>query len=479
MSYRTVIGLEIHVELLTKSKIFCSCSTEFGSEPNTQCCPVCLGLPGALPVLNKKVVEYCIKAGLALNCHITNTIKMDRKNYFYPDLVKGYQITQYNEPLCRNGYVEIDIEKDRKKVRIRRIHIEEDTGKSIHLDDDSTLIDYNRSGVPLIEIVTEPDISSPGEASLFLEKLKSILKYIGVSDCKMEEGSLRCDININVVEEKTGKTSEITEIKNLNSFKSVVRALEYEEKRHIKLLNKGLNTKRETRRWNEDRNETIMMRTKEDIEDYRYFRESDIVEIDIDPNWTQEIKQQLPELPHIRKERFIREYKIPEYDAEIITKSKELADYYEETVKYVKNPKQVSNWIMGDVLRKVKEKNIKITSLKIKPKDLAQLIKFINSGSISNNIAREVLNEMFNEGKSPEDIIKNKELTQINDESILNEIIDKILNKNEKSVEDYLNGKNKALGFLVGQVMKATKGKANPILVNRLLLNKICKKKAR
>ncbi|RKD28996.1 Asp-tRNA(Asn)/Glu-tRNA(Gln) amidotransferase subunit GatB [Thermohalobacter berrensis] len=473
MSYNTIIGLEIHAELMTKSKIFCDCSTEFGGEVNTHCCPICLGLPGTLPVLNKKVVEYGMKAGLALNCNISEKTKMDRKNYFYPDLVKGYQISQYDMPLCKEGYVEIETEKGKKKIRIRRVHIEEDTGKSIHSIDGGSLLDYNRSGVPLIEIVTEPDMNSPEEAKMFLDKLKSILQYIEVSDCKMEEGSLRVDININVVDEEKGSKTTITELKNLNSFKAAVKAMEYEEKRHKKLLEEGKDTRRETRRWDESKNETIVMRVKENVEDYRYFPEPDIVELEIDREWVENIRENLPELPHVKKERFIKEYGLPEYDAEVITSSRALANFYEETNNYAKDPKQISNWIMGDVLRRLNEEEMEIEDIKFTPKDLADLLKLINEGKINNKIGKKVLRTMFEEGKDPNTIVKEKGLIQITDENKLREIVENVIAENEQSVIDYRNGKDRALGYLVGQVMKATRGKANPQMVNKLILEMI------
>ncbi|MCR2044618.1 Asp-tRNA(Asn)/Glu-tRNA(Gln) amidotransferase subunit GatB [Anaerosalibacter massiliensis] len=476
MAYKTIIGLEIHSELMTNSKIFCNCTTEFGGDINTHCCPVCLGLPGALPVINKKVVEYGIRAGIAFHSDIARETKMDRKNYFYPDLVKGYQISQDNIPLCSGGFIEVEKKDGPKEIRIRRIHIEEDTGKSVHSEDGGSLLDYNRSGVPLIEIVTEPDMNSPEEVKEFLEKLKATLEYIEVSDVKMEEGSLRCDVNINVVEEETGVKTSITELKNLNSFKAVVKALEYEEKRHIELLKEGKENLKETRRWDEVNNETIVMRIKEGAADYRYFPEPDLVKMEIEEEWIESIKKNLPELPHDKKERFMKEYDIPEYDAGVLTQSKYLAAFYEETVKYSDDPKQVSNWIMGDVLRRINDEEIEIKDLKFTSKDLGELLKLIEDGKISNNIGKKVLRDMFDTGKSPSTIVKEKGLIQISDEGALKEIVEKVIKNNEQSIMDYKNGKDRALGFLVGQVMKETRGKANPQLANKLILEIINEK---
>lgn len=475
MAYKTIIGLEIHVELATNTKMFCACPNTFGGEANTHCCPVCLGLPGSLPVINKTAIEYAIKAGIAFNCKINTKTKMDRKNYYYADLVKGYQISQDDIPLCEGGYIEIELEDGVKKINLQRIHIEEDTGKLTHTMDGDTLIDYNRSGVPLIEIVTRPDMNTPEEARLFLEKLRSTLKYIEVSDCKMEEGSLRCDININVVDTETGAKTNITEIKNLNSFKGAVKAMEFEEKRHIQLLKEGKNTVRETRRWDEVKNETVTMREKGEAEDYRYAVDGDLAPIEIPDTWIEEIRNKLPELPHHKKERFMRQYNLSEYDAGVLTASKDLASFYEETLKYIDDTKLVSNWIMGDVLRRLKDEEVEIEDTKLSPKALGQLLSLIKSGKINNNTGKKVLREVFETGKDPEVIVKEKGLIQITDESQILEVVEKVLSENQQSVIDYKNGKDRALGFLVGQVMKATKGKANPQLVNKMILDLINK----
>lgn len=475
MGYKTIVGLEIHSELLTDSKIFCSCSTEFGGDVNSHCCPVCLGLPGSLPVLNKRVVEYGIRAGLAFDCDISNYTKMDRKNYYYPDLVKGYQISQYDYPLCNEGYIEVDSEEGKKKIRLIRIHIEEDTGKSIHSIDGGTLLDYNRAGVPLIEIVSQPDMNSPEEVKNFLEKLKSILQYIEVSDCKMEEGSLRCDVNINVMNEETGEKTIVTEVKNLNSFKAAVKSIEYEEKRHIALLEKGENTRRETRRWDDTKNETVLMRVKEDASDYRFFPEPDIVDMNISNEWIDEIENSLPELPEAKIQRFIKEYDLPEYDASVLTATRSLANFYEKTVEYSNDPKQVSNWIMGDILRRLKDEDMEIEDMRFGEKELADLLKLIEDGKISNNIGKKVLRTMFEEGGDPNTIVKEKGLIQINDEDEIKKKVLEIVEANPQSIEDYKNGKDRALGFLVGQVMKATRGKANPQLVNKMIVEELNK----
>lgn len=476
MNYEAVIGLEVHAELLTKTKIFCNCTTEFGGEPNTHVCPVCLGLPGTLPVLNKKVVEYAVKAGLALNCEISKFSKMDRKNYFYPDLPKAYQISQYDLPLCKNGYVEIETSDGvKKKIGLTRIHIEEDAGKLMHENVDGSLVDYNRTGVPLIEIVSEPDMRTPEEAYLYLTKLKSVLEYSEVSDCKMQEGSLRVDTNVSVRLVGSKEFGTKIELKNLNSFKAVQKALEYEIKRQIKLIEGGETIVQETRRWNEQKGITESMRSKEEAHDYRYFPDPDLVPIIVSDEWKEEIRKSLPEMPEHKKERFVTQYGIPEYDASVITSSKPLADFFEKCVLEYSSAKTVSNWIMGEMMRLLKETGKEVEEVLIKPHQMASLLNLIDNGTITGSIAKTVFEEMFATGKNPEEIVEEKGLKQLSNEDEIREIALKVIEDNPKSVEDYKNGKDKAIGFLVGQIMKATKGKANPQLANKILLEELSK----
>lgn len=472
MGYRTIVGLEIHVELSTKTKAFCSCSNEFGGEPNTRVCPVCLGLPGGLPVLNENVVKYATMAGIALNCEIQKKSKFDRKNYFYPDLTKGFQVTQDDMPICQEGYLEIEGDNGPKKIGIFQIQMEEDTGKSLHSEEQDTLMDYNRCGVPLIEIVSKPDLSSGNEARLFLEKLKSTLRFIGVSDCKMEEGSLRCDVNVNIEDEETGKRTAVTEVKNLNSFRGVEKAIDYEVKRHIELLKNNEEEIRTTRRWDDAKNETVLMRVKYTVADYRFAPEGDLPPVVLTDEYIENIENELPELPEAKKNRFVKEYNIPEYDAEVLTSTKELSHFYEEVADHFDDFAMISNWVMTEVLRRVE--NIEESfELPFEASDLAELLKTIKKGSINNNAGKKVLREMFETGKKPLDIIEEKGLVQISDTSAIEEIVDKVLGDNPQSIEDFKAGKDRALGFLVGQVMKASRGKANPQVVNKLLQEKL------
>jgi len=475
--YEVVIGLEVHAQLATESKIFCDCSTEFGAEPNTHTCPVCLGLPGTLPVLNKKVLEYAILTGLALNCEISEYSKFDRKNYFYPDLPKAYQISQFDLPICKNGYIEIDTEKGLKRIGITRIHMEEDAGKLIHegaiASSTGSLVDYNRTGVPLIEIVSEPDMRSPAEAREYLTQLKQILEYLGVSDCNMEEGSLRCDANVSVRPVGQQEFGTKTELKNMNSFRSVEKALEYEVERQIAVLESGSKVIQETRTWDDTLNKTISMRGKEEAHDYRYFPEPDLVPLEVSKDWVAELEKELPELPRNRKSRFIEEYGLPEYDAGVLTSEKALADFFEEGVKAYNDPKAVSNWVMGEFLRLLKEENMEVEEVKLPGKHLGEMLKLMDEGVISGKIAKTVFEEMFKTGKDPETIVEEKGLKQISDEGQLEEIVLKVIADNPEPVEDFKNGKDRAIGFLVGQVMKETRGKANPQMVNKLLREKL------
>ena len=474
--YDIVIGLEVHSELSTKTKIFCSCPTEFGGEPNTHCCPVCMAMPGALPVLNKKVVEYAIKAGIATNCTIAKESKNDRKNYFYPDLPKSYQISQFDMPLCTNGFVEIETENGPQKIRLVRIHIEEDAGKLNHDEyGRGSLVDLNRAGVPLIEIVSEPDISSASEAEAYLKKLKSILEYIEVSDCKMQEGSLRADVNVSVKKKGTDELGTRTEMKNMNSFRSIVRAIEYESERQIEVLENGGIITQETLRWDDVSGKTFLMRDKEDAQDYRYFPEPDLAMIRISDEYVQKISKTLPEMPEKRKARYIEELGLPEYDANILTSSKHLSDLFERANNVCNNPKAVSNWIMSDIIKILNEEGIEADKLPFSAEQLGKLINLIDKKTISTSIAKTVLEEMTVNPKDPEEIIKEKGLIQISDEGAIKEIVLKILEENPQSIADYKAGRDRALGFLVGQAMKQTKGKANPQMLNTMFLEELKK----
>ncbi len=475
MEFDAVIGLEVHVQLNTQSKIFCSCSTQFGSQANTQVCPVCLGLPGVLPVLNKEVLRKAIQAGLALNCKIATYSKFDRKNYFYPDLPKAYQISQYDKPICYDGFIEIVTDNGIKKIGITRLHMEEDAGKNIHSEDSDykvSYVDFNRTGVPLIEIVSEPDINTPDEAYQYLQNLRSILKYIEVSDCNMEEGSLRCDVNVSLKPKGSTTFGQKVEIKNLNSFRSVKLALEYEIERQKKMLLQNEKIVQETRLWDADRNITFSMRSKEEAHDYRYFPEPDLPPIEISREFIEQLKKELPELPHQKRIRFMQQYGLPEYDAQVLTSTRQLASYYEAVVADGAQPKKASNWIMSEVLAKIDDPET-IDSFIVKPKDLAILLKRIDDATISGKIAKTVFEEMLETGKNPDTIINEKGLRQVTDTGAIESIIDEVIKNNPKSVEDYKKGKDKALKFLIGQVMKESKGKANPQMVNDILIKKL------
>ena len=474
--YEVIIGLEVHAELSTKTKIFCSCPTEFGAEPNTHVCPICMAMPGTLPVLNEKVVEYAVKAGLATNCEISRDSKNDRKNYFYPDLPKAYQISQYDKPLCEHGYVEIDTEEGKKKIRLTRIHIEEDAGKLNHDEfSGGSLVDLNRAGVPLIEIVSEPDIRSSEEAESYLRKLKSILEYIEVSDCKMQEGSLRADVNVSVRKKGDTKLGTRTEMKNMNSFRSITRAIEYEVDRQIDVIEDGGKVEQETLRWDEVSGKTFSMRDKEDAQDYRYFPDPDLVAIKLSEEYIENIKKTLPELPESRKQRYLEEYKLSEKDANIITASKYLSDLFEGATKICNNPKAVNNWIISDISRILNETEMDPIEIPFDSKQLAKLIMLIDKGTISSKLAKKVLVEMFEHPRDPEDIIDEKGWVQISDEGAIKDIVLKILEANPQSVADYKGGKDKALGYLVGQAMKETRGKANPQMLNKMFLEELKK----
>lgn len=478
--FEVVIGLEVHAELSTKTKIFCSCPTEFGAEPNTHTCPVCTAMPGALPVLNERVVEYAVKAGLATNCSISQDSKNDRKNYFYPDLPKSYQISQFDKPLCFEGYIEIEDDNGNpKKIRIERIHIEEDAGKLNHNEfGGGALVDLNRAGVPLIEIVSHPDIRSSGEADRYLKKLKSILEYIEVSDCKMQEGSLRADVNVSV-HKPNEPFGERHEMKNMNSFKSITRAIDYEINSQIDDIEAGIPVKRDTMRWDDLSGETTKMRSKESAQDYRYFPDPDLVAIRLSDEYIEEIKKHLPELPESRKARYMEEFKLSEKDARMLTNSKYLSNIFEDAEKACKNAKAAANWLLSDISRILNEEEMEAEQIPFTGKELGKLITLIDNGTISSSIGKKVIEELFTyekgEVKDPEDIVKDNGWIQISDEGAIKEVVVKILEANPQSVADYKGGKDRALGFLVGQAMKETKGKANPQLLNKLFIEELNK----
>ena len=468
--YETVIGLEVHVELATKTKIFCGCSTAFGGDPNTHTCPVCTGIPGSLPVLNKQVLEYAVAVGLATNCTITQYCKFDRKNYFYPDNPQNYQISQLYLPICRNGKVEIETEEGTKFIGIHEIHMEEDAGKLIHDEwEDCSLVDYNRSGVPLIEIVSEPDMRSADEVIAYLEKLRMIVQYLGASDCKLQEGSMRADVNLSVREVGAKEFGTRTEMKNLNSFKSIRRAIEGERERQIDLLEDGEKVIQETRRWDDNAGESYAMRSKEDAQDYRYFPDPDLVPIVLSDEFLEKIREKQPEFRNEKMERYRREFEIPDYDIDIITGSKRMADLFEATVALGAAPKKVSNWLMGETLRLLKEEEMDAEDICFSPEHLAALIQLQDSKAINGSVAKEVFEVMFHEDIDPAAYVEEKGLKTVNDEGALRKTVEEVIAANPQSVEDYRNGKEKAIGFLVGQTMKAMKGKCDPGMVNQLL----------
>ncbi len=472
MEFEAVIGLEVHAQLLTDTKIFCGCSTKFGNEPNSNVCPVCLGHPGVLPVLNKKVVEYAAMMGIATNCTINEKNVFARKNYFYPDLPKGYQTSQFELPICEHGYIEIETDK-KKKIGITRIHMEEDAGKSIHDQGYDTLVDVNRCGVPLIEIVSEPDISSGEEAYQYLTNLKQIITYLGICDGNMEEGSLRCDANISIRPKGEAKLGTRTEVKNMNSFRNVQKAIDYEIDRQISLVEDGGKVVQQTLLWNADQNKATAMRGKEEAHDYRYFPCPDLMPVVVDEVWKTEIANQIPELPKKRKMRFVEELKLPEYDAEVLTSQKDIADYFEEVYSECNDAKLSSNWVMGDVLKILNERKITARDFPISPNNLGKLINLIKSNKISSQIAKDVFPLMLEDSKDPNIIVEEKNLLQITDTSALENAIEDVLKSNPKQVEEFKSGKEKVIGFLVGQVMKQTKGKANPKMVNEILRAKL------
>ena len=476
MQYDVVIGLETHVELLTDTKLFCGCSAKFGAEPNTQTCPVCLALPGTLPVMNKRAFDFALKAAIALNCEIDRRTNFDRKGYYYPDLPKNYQISQNYFNLGKDGYIELINDEIEKKIKLNNVHLEEDAGKLVHPENsgaNNSFVDFNRAGVPLLEIVSEPDINNIEEAELYMQTLKNILLYIDVSDCKMEEGSLRFEASISLKENGADKLGNRVEIKNLNSIRSVIKSIQYEINRQTKLLDQNRPVDRETRLWDENNQKSERMRSKEEAQDYRYFPEPDLLPIEIDAKWIDSIKSQIPELPIKKLKRFIDEYKLPNYDASILIQNRKIANYFETCVGMHSAPKSISNWINNDILRELNEGNVGIDDFSVTPVMLADLIKLVDDGSISNTTAKSIFSEMVKTGEDPKVLVEKKGLKQISNTSELESIVSHIIKDNDKVVADYKNGKKNAIGFLVGKVMKETKGKANPQIVNQILQNKI------
>jgi aspartyl-tRNA(Asn)/glutamyl-tRNA(Gln) amidotransferase subunit B len=470
MDMETVIGLEVHVELSTRSKVFCGCANEFGGEPNTHCCPVCTGMPGVLPVLNRTAVEYTVKAGLALGCEVSRYAKFDRKGYYYPDLPKAYQISQYDKPLCLGGCLDITADGTQRRVRINRIHLEEDAGKLLHEGfGGMTAVDYNRCGVPLIEIVTEPDMRSAEEARVFLETLKSTLMYIGVSDCKMEEGSLRCDVNVSLRPRGQQQYGTRTEMKNVNSFRAAVHAIDYETKRQLRDLEEGRAIVQETRRWDDTKGISLPMRSKEEAHDYRYFPDPDLVPVVLDEQEIKDIRVSMPELAQAKKQRYIHEYGLPEYDADILTGSRELADFFEACAAQYPNAKTLSNWIMSDLLRLLKEYGRDEGEIPVKPAQLVAIIGMVDEGRINITVGKNIFEEVFKTGREPDVIVREKGLEQTNDPGEITRLMAELITGNPQVVDDYRSGKEKAMLFFVGQIMKATKGRANPKLVNELV----------
>lgn len=476
--YITVIGLEVHAELKTKTKIFCSCSTEFGGLPNTHVCPVCLGMPGALPVLNKQVVDYAIKTGLSLNCAIQKTNKFDRKNYFYPDLAKNYQISQLYQPICLGGHIDIVVDGEHKSIGVTRIHMEEDAGKLVHSGatistSDSSAVDYNRAGVPLLEIVSEPDMRSAEEARAYMENLKAILEYIDVCDCKMQEGSLRCDANVSIMPEGAKEFGTRAEIKNLNSFRSLVRAIEYEVERQKEILEDGGHVVQETRTWDEANGITLSMRSKEEAHDYRYFPEPDLVPVELTDEWIDGIRASLPELPAQRQVRLMEQFGLSEYDASLIVSTKAMAEYFDEAVKTAKDAKGVANWLLGDVSAYLNNEGIAIGEFKISPANLAELVNLTKEGVLSSKLAKKVFAEMLKENEAPKALVKKLGLEQVSDEGAIMKLVEETIAENPQAVADFKAGKQKAIGSLVGQIMKKSKGKANPGMVQSMLKEKL------